>query len=289
MITRIIIPFVIIGGIFLSYSTLFKVAEWEQAILFRFGEITQSNYEPGLHFKLPWVNTLTTFDMRLLNLDQAPQRFITSEKKDVMVDYYAKWRISDVRKFYQSTSGGDVSYANGLLAQRINSALRDEFGKRTVQEVVAGERTEILDLVRMATSSLPNELGITVEDVRTKQINLPEEVSSSVYSRMRAERTKVAKELRAQGAEAAERIQADADRERVVILANTQKDAEIIMGEGDARATEVYAAAFGKNEEFYGFYRSLSAYQNSFKGSNNIMLLKPDSDFFKYFNSSKGK
>jgi len=289
MLTRIMLPFVLVVLLIAAYFSLFKVQEWEQAIIFEFGEIKRSDYKAGLHFKMPWVNTISKFDIRLLNLDQEPQRFLTSEKKDVIVDYYAKWRISNVERFYQATSGGDIAYANGLLAQRINSALRDEFGKRTVQEVVAGERTEILQLVRTNTATLPDELGITVVDVRTKRIDLPEEVSSSVYSRMRAERLRVAKDYRARGSEAAERIQANADRERVVILADAYRDAEIIRGEGDAQATEVYAASFGKDEEFYALYRSLNAYKSSFSGGSNIMLLQPDSDFFKYFNNPTGK
>jgi membrane protease subunit HflC len=273
----------------LGYFSTFRVQQWEQAIVFEFGEIKRSDYKPGLHFLIPIRDTVKIFDKRLLNLDQPPQRYITSEKKDLNVDYYVKWRISDVERFYQATSGGDITYANNLLAQRINSALRDEFGKRTVQQVVAGERTEILDKVRTTTEKLPETLGITVEDVRTKRIDLPEEVSSSVYDRMRAERHRVAADFRARGEEGAERIRANADREREVILANAYRDAETIRGEGDAQATEIYAASFGKDKEFYDLYRSLNAYQASFNGKNDILLLRPDSDFFKYFNNPKGK
>ena len=286
---RTIFPFVLLIAGVLAYLSLFRVLEWERAILFRFGEIARSDYGPGLHFKMPWVNTIRTFDIRLLNLDQTPERFLTAEKKDVIVDYYAKWYISDVEVFYQSTSGGDVSYANNLLAQRINSALRDEFGKRTIQQVVSGERSEILERVQTTIASAPQELGITVQDVRTKRIDLPEEVSTSVYERMRAERTRVAKDLRAKGAEAAERIRANADREREVILADAYRDAETIRGEGDAQATGIYARAYGKDEEFYTLYRSLNAYQNSFNSNSDILLLKPDSDFFKYFNNPQGE
>jgi membrane protease subunit HflC len=277
----------VLGG--LSYFSLFTVQEWEKAVLLRFGEITDVDYGPGLHFKIPWVHSVRKFDIRLLNLDPNESRFITSEKKDLIVSYYAKWRISDVRKFYQATSGGDIVYANGLLTQRISSALRNEFGKRTVQMVVAGERDQILKIVRENTQTLPEELGIEVIDVRTKRIDLPEEVSSSVFQRMRAERTRVAKDFRARGEGQAEQIRAEADREREVILAEAYRDAEIIRGEGDARATETYAAAYGKDEEFYTMYRSLNAYRNSFSSSNDILLLKPDSDFFKYFNNPTGK
>ena len=282
------ILFLVIIASVVAYFSLFRVQEYEQAIVFQFKEIQRSDYEPGLHFMIPVVNTAQKFEKRLLNLDQEPQRFLTLEKKDVIVDYYAKWVISDVEKFYVATRGGDVQYATGLLGQRINRALRDEFGKRTVQEVVAGERGEILDVVEATTDQLRDELGITVVDVRTKRIDLPEEVSNSVYARMRAERTRVAKDFRARGGEAAERIRANADREREIILANAYRDAETVRGEGDARATEIYAGAFGKNQEFYTLYRSLSAYRNSF-GSSDILVLQPDSDFFKYFSNSLGE
>lgn len=287
MLLRIIVPVAVAAIV--AYFSLFRVQQYEQAIVFKFREIHRSDYKPGLHVMVPVMNTVKKFETRLLNLDREPQRFLTVEKKDVIVDYYAKWRISDVEKFYIATRGGDVHYANGLLGQRINRALRDEFGKRTVQEVVAGERGEILDVVETTTDQLRDELGITVADVRTKRIDLPAEVSNSVYDRMRAERTRVAKDFRARGAEAAERIRANADREREIILANAYRDAETIRGEGDALATEIYASAFGKNQEFYTLYRSLNAYRASFNNSSDILLLEPDSDFFKYFNNALGE
>jgi modulator of FtsH protease HflC len=283
---KIVIPLLVI--VIITYFSVFTVNQWQQALVFKFREIQRSDDKPGLHFMVPVMNVAQKFEKRLLNLDQEPQRFLTIEKKDVIVDYYAKWRITDIEKFYTATRG-DVLYANGLLGQRINRALRDEFGARTVQEVVAGERTQILSVVTASTSNLPDELGITVVDVRTKRIDLPTEVSNSVYERMRAERNRVAKDFRARGSEAAERIRANADREREIILANAYRDAEIIRGEGDAQATEIYAAAYTKDEEFYSLYRSLNAYQNSFNNSNDILLIEPKSDFFKYFNSSKGK
>lgn len=284
---RIAIP-VLIAAI-VVWMSAFKVDQWEQAVVFRFREINRSDFEPGLHFMWPVMDTVKKFELRLLNMDQEPQRYLTIEKKDVIVDYYVKWRISNVRSFYTATRGGDIESANFLLAQRINSALRDEFGKRTVQEVVAGERGEMLDIVTATTSQLEKEMGITVVDVRTKRIDLPEEVSTSVYDRMRAERLRVAKDFRARGEEAAERIRANADREREVILANAYRDAETIRGEGDALATEIYAAAYGKNEEFYTLYRSLNAYQNSFSSGKDLIVLEPDSDFFKYFRSPKAR
>ncbi|MFT5396907.1 MAG: membrane protease subunit HflC [Gammaproteobacteria bacterium] len=282
---KILIPLIIIAIV--AYSSVFTVNQWEQALVFKFREIVRSDEQPGLHFMMPVVNAAKKFEKRLLNLDQEPQRFLTIEKKDVIVDYYVKWLITDVDKFYTATRG-DVLYANGLLGQRINRALRDEFGARTVQEVVAGERTQILNVVTASTSNLPQELGITVVDVRTKRIDLPKEVSNSVYERMRAERNRVAKDFRARGSEASERIRANADREREIILANAYRDAEMIRGEGDAQATEIYAAAYTKDEEFYSFYRSLDAYKNSFSDSNDVLLLEPKSDFFRYFNNSKG-
>ena len=281
--SKVLFPFLLIAIVI--YFSIFTVNQWQQAIVFKFREIYRSDNQPGIHFMIPLVNYAQKIEKRLLNLDQEPQRFLTKEKKDVIVDYYVKWRITDIEKFYTATRGNIVS-ANTLLEQRINRALRDEFGERTVQEVVAGERTQILNVVTSTTSNLTDELGISVIDVRTKRIDLPAEVSNSVYQRMRAERDRVAKDFRARGSEAAERIRANADREREVILANAYRDAETIRGEGDAQATEVYAAAF-TNEEFYSFYRSLNAYQNSFSEGNDILLVEPESDFFKYFNKSK--
>ena len=286
--SKIMLMFTVILVAFLSAFSIFQVRQVERAILFEFGEIKRSDYTAGLHFKIPWIQSIKKFEARLLNLDQEPQRFMTSEKKEVIVHYFAKWRISDVEQFYRATSGGDVFYANNLLAQRINSAIRDEFGHNTVQQVVAGDRDDLLSLVVGNTARLPKEMGITMMDVQIKAINLPDEVSSSVYERMRAERTRVAKDYRARGSEAAERIQANADREREVILAGAYRDAERIRGEGDALATEIYAASFGNNEEFYGLYRSLNAYRQSFSSGKDIMLLQPDSEFFKYFNTSEG-
>lgn len=285
MIPRLIVIAIVLGII--ASTCLYKVDQWETAILFQFKEIKETDIGPGLHFKIPIVNTVQKFENRLLNLDKEAQRFLTEEKKDVLVDYFIKWRISNTKQFYFATQG-DILTANNRLDKRMNRALRDEFGARTVKEVVAGERTEILNIVTESTSGLENELGIRVVDVRTKRIDLPTEVSNSVYARMRAERNRVAKDFRARGAEQAERIRAAADREREVILANAYKDAEVIRGRGDAKATKIYALAFGKDEEFYSLYRSLTAYQNSFSEGNNILLLEPDSEFFKYFNHPRG-
>ncbi len=285
---KIFIPLIVlfvVGSFF-----VFKVNQWEQAVVFEFKKIQSSDFKPGLHFMLPVINTARKFENRLLNLDQPARRFLTSEKKDVIVDYYAKWRIADVKKFYIASNGGNIEYAQTeLISQSLDQALRDEFGKRTVKEVVAGERDEILKIVKETSGQLNESYGIEIVDVRTKRIDLPDEVSDDVYKRMRSERVRVAEELRAQGKEAAERIQAITDKDREVILANAYRDAEIKRGEGDAQATEVYAAAYNKNKEFYSFYRSLMAYQNSFKNGNDVLLIEPESEFFRYFNNSKGK
>ncbi len=285
---KIFIPLVavvLIGSFF-----IFKVNQWEQAVVFEFKKIKSSEFAPGLHFMVPLMNTAKKFEKRLLNLDQPSRRFLTIEKKDVIVDYYAKWRISDVEKFYIASNGGNIEYAKAeLISQSLDQALRDEFGKRTVQEVVAGERDEILRIVTETSEQLKQSYGIEIVDVRTKRIDLPDEVSDDVYKRMRSERIRVAKELRAQGNEAAERIRAVTDRDREVILANAYRDAEIIRGEGDAQATEIYEASFSKDKDFYSFYRSLNAYKNSFNNGNDVLLIEPSSEFFKYFNNSKGK
>ncbi len=281
----IILPILLVASL-----SLFQVKQWQQAIVFRFKEIQASDYLPGLHIMIPVVNTRKRFENRLLNLDQEPQRFLTFEKKDVIVDYYAKWRIADVDKFYVSSNSGDIEYAKSeLISQNLDQALRDEFGKRTIQEVVAGERDEILKIVTTTSDQLKERYGIEIVDVRTKRIDLPDEVSSEVYKRMRSERVRVAKDFRARGKEAAERIKAKTDRDREVILAEAYRDAEKIRGEGDAQATEVYAMAYQRDVEFYSLYRSLNAYQNSFHQGNDVLLIDPDSDFFKYFNNQQGR
>jgi membrane protease subunit HflC len=259
------------------YSSAFVVNQWETAIKLRLGEIVDSNYEPGLHWRIPVIQEVKKFDARIQTLDARPERFLTVEKKDVIVDSFAKWRIADVAQFYRST-GGDPDKTARLLAERINTSLRNEFGKRTIQEVVSGERAEIMALLTKDSDEKAGELGVEIMDVRVKQIDLPPEVSGSVYDRMRAERGRVARDLRAKGAEAAERIRADADRQRTVILADAFKQAEELKGLGDGKAAEVYAKAYNRNHEFYAFYRSLSAYRESFtQGGDMMVLLLPES------------
>jgi membrane protease subunit HflC len=285
--TKLLIPLAAIAAV-LIYSSAFIVNQWEVAIKLRLGEIVDTDYDPGLHWLVPIVNNVKTFDGRIQTMDSRPERFLTSEKKDVIVDYFAKWRIANVAQFFRST-GGDEGKTARLLQERINTSLRDEFGKRTVQEVISGERTEIMTLLTKDADAKAAELGVEILDVRVKQIDLPPEVSDSVYQRMRAERERVARDLRALGAEAAEKIRANADRERVVLVADAYREAEQLRGEGDGKAAEIYANAYNQDGEFYAFYRSLNAYKNSFSDSSDVMVLEPDSDFFRYLKDQKGK
>jgi modulator of FtsH protease HflC len=266
----------------------FTVKQWELAIKLRLGEIVDADYKPGLHWMIPFINNVKRFDGRIQTLDARPQRFLTVEKKDVIVDSFVKWRIANVGQYFRST-GGNAGRTASLLAERINTSLRDEFGKRTIVEVVSGERSEIMALLTKDADEKANELGVEVIDVRIKRIDLPSEVSGSVYERMRAERERVARDLRAQGDEAAEKIQAEADRQRTVTLANAFRDAEKLRGEGDAKAASIYAKAYETNSEFYAFYRSLAAYRSVFDTSGNMMVLKPDSEFFEYFNKKESE
>ncbi len=277
--------FLLVAGILLSMS-LFTVNEREYAILFRLGEITRSDYEPGLHMKMPLINNVRKFDRRVLSLDARPEFFLTSEKKNVNVDYFVEWRIKDVRRYYTAV-GGQEDQALQRLSRIINDGMLAEFAKRTIQEVVSGERAKIMDLVQKMANRQAQVFGVEIVDVRIKRIDLPPEVSNSVYQRMRAERTRVAKDLRSRGAEAAERIRAEADRQRTVILAEAYSQSERIRGEGDAKATDIYARAYQKDPEFYSLYRSLDAYKKAFKDKNDLLVIKPDSEFFKYFNDPK--
>ncbi|WP_438984459.1 protease modulator HflC [Aequoribacter sp.] len=270
-------------------NTLYVINETEKGVLLRFGEVVNPDIKPGLHVKFPFVNNVRKFDGRVLTVDAQAERFLTQEKKALVVDSFAKFRVIDTARFYTATNG-EVQRAMGLLAQRINDGLRNEVGIRTIQEVVSGERDQLmrnitLDLNKVAAA----ELGVEVVDVRVKKIDLPPDVSDSVYRRMNAEREKEAREHRSQGQELAEGIRAAADREVTVILSEAYRDAETIRGTGDAEATRIYAEAFGSDQEFYSFTRSLRAYQDSFQGSGDILLLKPDSDFFKYLKNPEGQ
>ncbi|OOZ41086.1 HflC protein [Solemya pervernicosa gill symbiont] len=285
---RSLIGFISLVVLLIVGLSVFTVDQRQRGILFRLGEIVDTSLEPGLHFKLPFVNNVRKFDVRILTLDAEPERFLTSEKKNVIVDFFVKWRITDIARYYKATTG-DERQASIRLSQIIKDGLRGEFGKRTIQEVVSGERSQIMDIITVEANRGVAEFGIEVVDVRIKRIDLPREVSDSVYQRMQAERARVAKDFRARGAEAAERIRADADRQRSVIVAKAYSEAEKIRGEGDATAAEIYAKAYEKDGEFYAFTRSLNAYRNAFQSKDDVVVLKPDSEFFQYYKDANGK
>jgi len=274
------------GVLVIVFSCIFTVHQTERAILFRLGEIVKSDYKPGLHFKIPIYNNVKFFDARIITLDAKAERFLTSEKKNVIVDSFVKWKISDVPLYY-TTLAGDITQANMRLDQIMKDAMRGEFSKRSINELVSADRSELRDVLVASTIAIAQKWGIDIVDVRIKRIDLPSDVSSSVYRRMEAERDRVARDFRSQGAEASERIKADADKQREIILAEAYKSAEISRGQGDAVSTDVYARAYGKDPEFYAFYRSLNAYKNVFKGGSDMLVLQPDSDFFKYFGKEK--
>jgi len=274
--------------LFIASNALYVIKETERGVLLQFGEVVNPNIQPGLQIKIPFVNNVRKFDARILTVDSQPERFFTQEKKALIVDSYAKFRVSDTSKFYTATNGEEAR-AMALLAQRINNGLRNQVAVRTIQEVVSGERDELMiALTEEMTIVAQEELGVEVVDVRVKQIDLPPDVSESVYQRMNAEREKEAREHRSQGYELAEGIRAAADREVTVLKANAYRDSELIRGEGDATATSVYADAFNQDPEFYSFTRSLRAYQDSFQGSGDILLIQPDSEFFRYLKNSRG-
>ncbi|MGH8582620.1 MAG: protease modulator HflC [Gammaproteobacteria bacterium] len=279
---RLLIP--LLALVVVGSFCVFTVDQREYAILFQFEKIKRSDFEPGMHVMLPFINQVRKFDKRLMSLDSLqPERFLTKEKKDVMVDSFVKWRIEDVETYYKRTRG-DVRETGEKLFQQINNSLRDEFGKRTVQEVVA--RGDIIQIVTAAALEKGRELGVEVIDVRTKRINLPSEVSNAVYDRMRAERERVGREFRSRGEEAAERIRAKADRESTEISAEAYREAEQVRGEGDASAAKIYADTYKRNSEFYSFYRSLLGYRTSFGQGRDVLLIEPKSEFFNYFKDS---
>lgn len=263
-------------------SAVYYVDEREKALVFQFGEIVRSTDEPGFHFKTPLINNVKFFDARVQTMDSDPELYLTQAKKNLVVDSFVKWRITDAAAYY-TTLGGLASNARNRLAQRVNDALRREFGNRSVQQVISGDRVEIMDFVRKTTDEEITSLGIEVLDVRLKRVDLDPDISERVYQRMEAERSRVAKDLRARGAEAAERITANADRQRAIILANAQQGAQEVKGQGDAEATGIYADAFNRDREFYRLYRSLNAYRTTFSSPDNLLVIKPDSEFFRYF------
>lgn len=278
--------FILVGLVFLVLvvggNSLFVIKQTERAVMLRFGEIVQADIQPGLHVKIPWVNTVRKFDGRILTEDSPQQRFLTAEQKFLEVDSFAKWRIKDVRQFYVST-GGDTAIAGSRLSERINDGLRDQIASRTLVEVVAGERDQLmLALTAELNETTVADLGVEIIDVRVKRIDLPDDVRQSVYDRMITERNREAQDHRSRGDELAIGISADAERRAVIYRAEAYRDAEQIRGEGDAQATRIYAEAYSKDPEFYAFTRSLNAYRATFSSKGDILLLDPDSDFFKY-------
>ncbi|MDD5461256.1 MAG: protease modulator HflC [Methylococcales bacterium] len=269
----------------IGMMSVFTIAQTEKAIKFRLGEIVNSDYVPGLHFKWPFINNIKKFDARIQTMDSKPERFLTAEKKNVIVDSFVKWRIGNVATFY-TVVAGDIDQANLRLDQIIKDAFRGEFSKRNIKQLVSTDRQAIREILIKNSKPLAADLGMDIVDVQVMRIDLPPEVSSSVFRRMEAERERVAREFRSQGSEAAERIRADADRQRVVTLANAFRDAEKLRGEGDATSAEIYAKAYGADTEFFTFYRSLNAYKKTFS-SSSTMVLDPESDFFQYFNKQK--
>ena len=270
----------------LVWASTFYVKQTETAIVFQLGEIRRADLEPGLHFQMPFINNVQRYDARVLSLDSKPELFLTSEKKNVSVDFFVKWRIENVSEYFRATQGDRIR-AEGRLTQIVKDGLKNQFGVRTIQEAISGKRSEIMDVLQVQSNRYASELGIRVVDVRISRIELPDEVSESVYRRMRAERSRTAKDFRARGQETAERIRADADRQRTVIQAEAYRDAEKIRGEGDARATEVYAEAYNQDPEFFAFTRSLTAYQNTFGDKGDVLVVEPDSEFFQYFKQLK--
>ena len=271
----------------IGLNSIFIVDERELAVKFRLGEIVESDFKPGLHVKIPFINNVKKFEKRILTLDARPANYLTREKKNVNVDFFVKWRISDVETYYKSMSGGNERIASERLYTVVNDSLRAQLSKRTIQDVISGERKEIMAESGKVAHTQVQKFGIEVVDVRVKRIDFSEEISNSVFRRMEAERARVAKDYRSRGAEAAEKIRADADRQRTIILAEAYRDAEKIRGDGDAKAAQIYARAYNQDKEFYSFYRSLQAYRNSFDSQSDMMVLDPSSEFFKYFKKVK--
>jgi len=286
---KIVYAFVGLLMVLLGLNSAFVVSEGQSALLLQFGRIIRADYTPGLHFKLPVVQQVVLLDNRILNLDAQPERYFTSEKKSINVDFYVKWRIADNAAYYRATAGEQLQAAQRLIPI-VKDALRFEFNSRPLQAVVANGRDDITNRVRNQTDAAARRsLGIEVVDVRIKRIELPDEVSDSVYKRMRAERQQLAQDLRSRGKEAGERIRADADRQKAVLLADAEREAATVRGDGDAQAAAIYAQSYGQDPDFFDFYRSLQAYRTSFLDGKGVLVLKPESDFLRYFNDGGAK
>lgn len=287
---RLANPLVLIGIallLLLASSMIFTVDERERAIKLFLGEITESDYEPGLHFKMPFLETVYKFDKRILTLDVQPERVLTNEKKNVIVDSFIKWKIADAETFY-TRLGGVESRANSRLTQFVREGVKDAFGRRTIREVVSSARSKLPEEIQTSVGEQAENLGIEIIDVRIKKVELPDDVRESVYQRMEKDRAKIAREIRSEGEESAKKIRATADRQREELLASAYSTAEITRGAGDAESARVYADAYSRDPEFYSLYRSLSAYRSAFSGGSDVLVLKPDSQFFQYFNGFQG-
>ena len=285
---KAIIIFALMVLLIIVGASVFTVTETEKAILFKWGKIERSDYEPGLHFKIPFVNDVRKFDDRIHTFDTKPEDYLTEEKKFVVLDSFIQWRIEDVKKFYVSMRG-DMDVAEERIGTIVKEGLRNEFGKRILQEVISGERHIIMDDINKSANQNVKQFGIKIVDVRIKRIEFPPKVSDKVYRRMETERTRIAKELRAEGNEKATKIRANADRQVTVLKADAFKEAQTIKGQGDGKAAEIYAQAYSQNKEFFSFYRSLGAYGKTFGNSSDIMIVEPDSDFFDYFKNVQGR
>lgn len=268
-------------------STVFTVNEWERGLKFQFGEFSGEELQPGINFKMPLVNTIQTYDIRIQTMDRSPERFITVNKEELLVDSFVKWRIKDLQQYFKSVK--TRANAENRLEQKINNSLKAQIAKRSIADVVAGDRIEIMNVVQAAIVEEAVSIGVEVVDVRLKRVDLADQIQSNVYERMRSERQRIANEYRAEGNEKAIEIKANADREKVELVAEAEKKAQLTRGDADASATKIYADAFGQDQEFYEFFRSLGAYKNTFNSSGDLIILDPNSDFFKHFNSTTTK
>lgn len=274
----------VFAAIVVIVTSVFTVHQWERALKFRFGEFSGEEIQPGLHFKWPFVNTIETYDTRIQTMDKPPERFFTIKKEELLVDSFVKWKIIDLQKYFKTVK--NRAKAENRLQQKINNGLKAQIAKRSIRDIVAGDRIEVMEIVQRAIDAEAQSIGVEVIDVRLKRVDLADSIRSSVFERMRSERERIANEKKAEGNEQAIEIKADADRQKIELLAEAEKNAQIIRGEADARATKIFADSFGQDVEFYEFYRSLTAYRQTFNSPQDLIILDPNSDFFKYFNSS---
>jgi len=282
-----LLPILVIAAIlfFVGRSAVYTVNEWERGLKFRFGEFSGEEIQPGLNFKMPIVNTIRKYDIRIQTMDKQPERFLTVNKEELLIDSFVKWKIKDLQQFFKSVATN--ARAENRLQQKVNNSLKEQIAKRSIREVVANDRTEIMQSVQKAVDEEAGLIGIEVIDVRLKRVDLADEIQDTVFARMRSERERIAKEKRAEGDEIAIQIRADADRQKQVIVADAIREAQILRGEGDAQSTKIYADAFGKDEGFYELYRSLNAYKKTFESGNDLMVIDPNSEFFKFFQSNQ--